>query len=479
MITLFEGCEIQEEDPNIMSPTKVLAVLLMLSAAAFYFGRRRAFSIAGEAGGVRHLHSRPTYYGVLTALWCVIPALLMFAFWLGFEDKIITNLVIADLPDAIRSLPENRLNLVVNDIRNLVTGNIVAGAVDATMQAAAEHYRTLQSISNAALAVVTLSLGIVGALVVRSRISQTLRARNLVEQIIKYILIACSCIAILTTIGIVLSVLYEALRFFKTIPITDFLFGLDWSPQMAIRADQVGSSGAFGAIPVFLGTLLISTIAMLVAVPIGLMSAIYLAEYANRRFRDVAKPLLEILAGIPTVVYGFFAAITVAPFIRNTGSVLGLDVSSESALAAGLVMGIMIIPFVSSLSDDVINAVPQALRDGAYSLGATRSETIKQVVLPAALPGIVGSVLLAVSRAIGETMIVVMAAGLAANLTVNPFKTVTTVTVQIVTLLVGDQEFDSPKTLAAFALGLVLFILTLFLNVIALKVVRKYREQYE
>ena len=462
-----------------MSPTTVLAALLILSAAAFYFGRRRAFAIAGEAGGIRHLHSRPTYYGVLTALWCGIPALLMFGLWLGFEDKIITNLVIADLPDALRNLPENRLNLVVNDIRNLVTGNIVAGEVDATMQAAAEHYRSLQATSNAALAVVALSLGIVGAIVVRSRIRRTLRARNLVEQVIKYILIACSCIAILTTIGIVLSVLYEALRFFKTIPITDFLFGLEWSPQMAIRADQVGSSGAFGAIPVFLGTLLISTIAMLVAVPVGLMSAIYLAEYANRRFRDVAKPLLEILAGIPTVVYGFFAAITVAPFIRNTGSVLGLDVSSESALAAGLVMGIMIIPFVSSLSDDVINAVPQALRDGAYSLGATRSETIKQVVLPAALPGIVGSVLLAVSRAIGETMIVVMAAGLAANLTVNPFKTVTTVTVQIVTLLVGDQEFDSPKTLAAFALGLMLFVVTLFLNVIALNVVRKYREQYE
>ncbi|MGD8692273.1 MAG: phosphate ABC transporter permease subunit PstC [Syntrophobacterales bacterium] len=462
-----------------MTPTTVLAALLMLSAAAFYFGRRRAFAIAGEAGGMRHLHSRPTYYGVLTALWCGIPALLMFGIWLGFQDKIITNLVVADLPDAFRNLPENRLNLVVNDIRNLVTGNIVAGEVDATMQAAAKHYRSLQATSNAALAVVALSLGIVGAIVVRSRISRTMRARNLVEQVIKYILIACSCIAILTTIGIVLSVLYEALRFFKAVPITDFLFGLKWSPQMAIRADQVGSSGAFGAIPVFLGTLLISTIAMLVAVPIGLMSAIYLAEYANRRFRDVAKPLLEILAGIPTVVYGFFAAITVAPFIRNTGSVIGLDVSSESALAAGLVMGIMIIPFVSSLSDDVINAVPQALRDGAYSLGATQSETIKQVVLPAALPGIVGSVLLAVSRAIGETMIVVMAAGLAANLTVNPFKTVTTVTVQIVTLLVGDQEFDSPKTLAAFALGLVLFIVTLFLNVIALNVVRKYREQYE
>jgi phosphate transport system permease protein len=451
----------------------------MLSAVAYYLGRRRAFAVAGEAGGIRYLHSRPTYYGALTALWCGIPALLLFGLWLAFEDKIITNLVIAELPDAIRNLPQDRLNLVVNDIRNLVGGNIVAGEVTATIQAAADRYRSLQTTSNAALAVVALSLGIAGTALVRNRISQDLRARNLVEQIIKYILIACSCIAILTTIGIVLSVLYEAIRFFKAVPITEFLFGLKWSPQIAIRADQVGSSGAFGAIPVFMGTFLISAIAMAVAVPVGLMSAIYLAEYANKRFRDVAKPLLEILAGIPTVVYGFFAAITVAPFIRNAGSTLGLDVSSESALAAGLVMGIMIIPFVSSLSDDVINAVPQALRDGAYSLGATRSETIKQVVLPAALPGIVGSILLAVSRAIGETMIVVMAAGLAANLTVNPFKTVTTVTVQIVTLLIGDQEFDSPKTLAAFALGLVLFIVTLFLNVVALNVVRKYREQYE
>ncbi|MGD8988691.1 MAG: phosphate ABC transporter permease subunit PstC [Syntrophobacterales bacterium] len=451
----------------------------MLSAVAYYLGRRRAFAVAGEAGGIRYLHSRPTYYGALTALWCGIPALLLFGLWLAFEDKIITNLVVAELPDAIRNLPQDRLNLVVNDIRNLVGGNIVAGEVTATIQAAADRYRSLQTTSNAALAVVALSLGIAGTALVRNRISQDLRARNLVEQVIKYILIACSCIAILTTIGIVLSVLYEAIRFFKAVPITEFLFGLKWSPQIAIRADQVGSSGAFGAIPVFMGTFLISAIAMAVAVPVGLMSAIYLAEYANKRFRDVAKPLLEILAGIPTVVYGFFAAITVAPFIRNAGSTLGLDVSSESALAAGLVMGIMIIPFVSSLSDDVINAVPQALRDGAYSLGATRSETIRQVVLPAALPGIVGSILLAVSRAIGETMIVVMAAGLAANLTVNPFKTVTTVTVQIVTLLIGDQEFDSPKTLAAFALGLVLFIVTLFLNVVALNVVRKYREQYE
>ena len=248
---------------------------------------------------------------------------------------------------------------------------------------------------------------------------------------------------------------------------------------MALRADQVGSSGAFGAVPIFAGTLLISLIAMAVAVPIGLMSAIYLSEYAGRNARAVLKPMLEILAGIPTVVYGFFAALTVAPLVRDLGTFLGLDVASESALAAGLVMGIMIIPFVSSLSDDVINAVPVALREGAYGLGATKSETILRVVLPAALPGIVGSILLAMSRAIGETMIVVMAAGLAANLTANPFAAVTTVTVQIVTLLVGDQEFDSAKTLAAFALGLVLFAITLGLNIIALMTVRKYREKYD
>jgi phosphate transport system permease protein len=241
----------------------------------------------------------------------------------------------------------------------------------------------------------------------------------------------------------------------------------------------VGQSGAFGAVPVFAGTLLITIIAMAVAVPIGLMSAIYLSDYAGRKVRSWAKPLIEILAGIPTVVYGFFAALTVAPFIRNAGNALGLEVASESALAAGLVMGVMIIPFISSLSDDVMNAVPQSLRDGAYALGATKSETIRQVVVPAALPGIMGGVLLAVSRAIGETMIVVMAAGLTARLTANPLEAVTTVTVQIVTLLVGDQEFDSPKTLAAFALGLVLFVVTLILNIVALRIVKRYREQYE
>ena len=306
-----------------------------------------------------------------------------------------------------------------------------------------------------------------------------LRARPRVEVVLRALLAACSLVAILATLGIVLSLLFEAARFFDRVSVGEFLFGLHWSPQTAIRADQVGSSGAFGAVPVLTGTLLITVIAMSVAVPIGLLSAVYMSEYAGARARAVLKPLLEILAGIPTVVYGFFAALSVGPLLRRLGEHAGLEVASESALAAGLVMGVMIIPFVSSLSDDVINAVPQSLREGSLALGATPSETIRRVVLPAALSGIVGAVLLAVSRAIGETMIVVMAAGLAANLTLDPLEAVTTVTVQIVTLLVGDQEFDSAKTLAAFALGLLLFLVTLTLNVIALRVVRRYREQYE
>ncbi|MCF6291750.1 MAG: phosphate ABC transporter permease subunit PstC [Desulfobacterales bacterium] len=457
----------------------LLIILLALSALAYQLGFRRACSVAKGKGGVKHLHSRPVYYGALAALWCGIPALLLFFVWQAVEPVILTDLLVADLPAAIRTLPEDQLYLVVNDIKNLESGNIVSGEINPELQAAADHYHNLRSTANAALVVAILALALAGIALSWHRISPALRARNQVEKIISIFLIASSTFAVFTTIGIILSVLFESIRFFKAVPFTEFLFGLKWSPQMAIRADQVGSSGAFGAIPVFAGTAMISAIAMLVAVPLGLMSAIYLSEYANKKFRAVAKPLLEILAGIPTVVYGFFAALVVAPFIRESGALVGLDVSSESALAAGLVMGIMIIPFVSSLSDDVINAVPNAMRDGAYALGATRSETIKHVVIPAALPGIVGGVLLAISRAIGETMIVVMAAGLSANLTANPLQAVTTVTVQIVTLLVGDQEFDSPKTLAAFALGLVLFIATLILNIIALFVVRKYREQYE
>ncbi|MFH0727951.1 MAG: phosphate ABC transporter permease subunit PstC [Pseudomonadota bacterium] len=462
-----------------MTPLTLIIILLMLSVLGYHWGRKKAFAAAGILPGGKRLHSRPTYYGILTALWCGIPALLLFGSWLSFESGMITHLVVAQLPREIQELPEDRLGLVINDIRNLAKKKVVSGQIDTAMRAAADRYQSLKATSDAALLVLVLSVGIAGILFAGSRITPALRARNHVERVFKFVLIGCSCIAILTTIGIILSVLYEAVRFFQSVSVSEFLFGLRWSPQMAIRTDQVGSSGTFGAVPVFVGTILISAIGMCVAVPIGLMSAIYLSEYAGRRFRTLAKPLMEILAGIPTVVYGFFAALTVAPFIRDLGGTIGLTVASESALAAGFVMGIMIIPFVSSISDDVINAVPQAMRDGAYGLGATKSETIKQVVLPAALPGIVGGILLAISRAIGETMIVVMAAGLAANLTVNPLKAVTTVTVQIVTLLVGDQEFDSPKTLAAFALGLLLFLVTLILNIIALYVVRKYREQYE
>lgn len=462
-----------------MNSLHLLILLLLLSSVGYFIGRKRAFAVAASHRSLQALHSRPVYYGALTAMWCGIPALLIYAAWLAFEPSVITGIVLDGLPEQVRALPDDRINLLLNDIRNLVAGNIVSKSADPTIQQAAEHYIHLKRISSACLAIVSVSLGVLALVFIRSRIATTLRARNHVERIVRCLLIFCSMIAIFTTIGIVMSVLYEAIRFFKAVPLTEFLFGLEWSPQMAIRADQVGSSGAFGAIPVLAGTVMISMIAMAVAAPIGLMSAIYLSEYASRRVRAVVKPLMEILAGIPTVVYGFFAALTVAPFIRNAGDVFGLQVSSESAMAAGLVMGVMIIPFVSSLSDDVINAVPQALRDGAYALGATRSETVRQVIVPAAIPGIVGSLLLAVSRAIGETMIVVMAAGLSANLTANPFQAVTTVTVQIVTLLVGDQEFDSPKTLAAFALGLLLFLVTLVLNVIALVVVRKYREQYE
>jgi len=305
------------------------------------------------------------------------------------------------------------------------------------------------------------------------------RARNNFERILSALMIFCSLVAILTTLGIVASLLFEAARFFALVPVSEFLFGLRWEPQIALRPDQVAGAGAFGAIPVFTGTILIAAIAMLVATPIGLFTAIYLVEYANDTVRKVVKPILEILAGVPTVVYGFFAVLTVAPAIREFGGVFGIAISPNSAFAAGAVMGIMIIPFISSLSDDALNAVPRAMRDGSLALGATPGETMTKVLLRAALPGIVGGVLLGVSRAIGETMIVVMAAGLIASLTLNPLDSVTTVTVQIVTLLIGDTEFDSPKTLAAFALGLVLFVVTLALNVVALHVVRKYREQYE
>lgn len=460
----------------------LIAVVLALTLVGFRYGRGRSVATAG--GDARQLHSLPSYYGLYVALWCGIPALLLLGAWLALEPMIVTNIVVSSLPAEMLHGPDGapltdaRMNLLVTDIQNIASGNIASTSAPEVI-AAAGRYANLQATGFAAMAVVVLAAALGGAAFAYRFISPEFRARNHVESIIKAFMVVCSLVAILTTVGIILSLVFESLRFFSAVPVAEFLFGLDWSPQTAMRADQVGSSGAFGAVPLFVGTLLISFIAMAVAVPIGLLAAIYMAEYAPGRVRSVVKPLLEILAGIPTVVYGFFAALTVAPFIRELGAGIGLPVSSESALAAGLVMGIMIIPFVSSLSDDVITAVPQSMREGSYGLGATRSETIKRVIFPAALPGIVGGILLAVSRAIGETMIVVMAAGLAANLTANPLEAVTTVTVQIVTLLVGDQEFDSPKTLAAFALGLVLFVVTLVLNVIALHVVRKYREQYE
>jgi len=458
-----------------MSLILLTIVLLTLTAFGFSIGRSKALAVVD--GNPRLLHSLPNHHGYLVALWCGLPALLVVSGWLVFEPALLRALVLAALPADLAGQPSERLGLIYNEIRNVA--NSGSPASSPAVAEAARHLLELRQTLFAAIAALALGLAVAGLVWARSRIHRDLRARNRVERAVSVALMLSSTVAIFTTIGIVLSLLFESLRFFQFVPLTDFLFGTSWSPQMAMRAGQVGSSGAFGAVPLFTGTLLIAGIALLVAVPIGLLAAIYMAEYAQPRFRAWVKPLLEVLAGIPTVVYGFFAALTVAPFVRDTGLALGLDVASESALAAGLVMGIMIIPFVSSLSDDVISAVPHSLREGAYGLGATKSETIKQVVLPAALPGVVGGVLLAASRAIGETMIVVMAAGLAANLTANPLRAVTTVTTQIVTLLVGDQEFDSPKTLAAFALGLALFSITLVLNAVALHIVNKYRERYD
>jgi phosphate transport system permease protein len=462
-----------------MRLSTLLLLLTAMTVAAFMLARRRSIASVGGYQAIRQLHSLPKYHGYYAGIWCALPALLLTGLWLSFSDVLISSQVVRSLPEAIRTLPDAQLGLVMNDVKNMAAGQFVNPDRADELGPAAELYNSLHESGRWILSSLVIAIGLAGFAVAWQRLAPQLRARNHVERMIRVGLFAASTLAVVTTIGILLSVLFESIRFFQKVPITEFLFGLSWSPQTAIRADQVGSSGAFGAIPLFLGTLMISAIAMAVAVPLGLMIAIYLSEYAAARVRAWVKPLLEILAGVPTVVYGYFAALTLAPVLRDLGVTLGLDVASESALGAGLVMGIMIIPFVSSLSDDVINAVPQSLRDGSYGLGATRSETIKRVVLPAALPGIVGGVLLAVSRAIGETMIVVMAAGLAAKLTINPLDAVTTVTVQIVTLLVGDQEFDSAKTLAAFALGLVLFVVTLILNVIALRVVRRYREEYE
>lgn len=471
-----------------MSLSALFVVVMIGATVTYILGRGRSLALANNLGGIRHLHSLPLYYGAQAALWCLIPCLALLALWTAFDDSIIRQIIIQYLPQEQKNLSAQDLSLLLNTVENIASG-VTSLQASPEIMAIAERVVSLRSLSSTVLTVVVLSSLVLLGGWGWTKVSPEYRARNSVERTFMLFLLVCSTLAIFTTVGIVFSVIFESLRFFDSVPVTDFLFGTQWSPQTAIRADQVGGSGSFGAIPLFTGTLLISVIAMIIAVPTGLMTAIYLSEYANNKVRAVVKPLLEILAGIPTVVYGFFAALTVAPMIKDaldgfelsllSFSMGPLEVSGESALAAGLVMGVMIIPFVSSLSDDVINAVPQSLRDGSYGLGSTRSETVKKVILPAALPGIAGAILLAVSRAIGETMIVVMAVGTAARLTANPLESVTTVTVQMTTLLIGDHEFDSPKTLAAFALGLVLFVITLCLNFFALRIVKKYREQYD
>ena len=465
--------------------------LIVVALAAFFLGRMRALQIASSE--ISSLHSRPAYHGGYLAIFASVPAFFLTIAWSALAPRWIENSVQNTFSREIADMDGPQLQAFFRDVRTLAA-NIndsgsqlilsTKGAARDLAYSASELYAAQVGVSNMVLVVLTIILVLAGLIYGLSQIRLEKRNRHFVERSVMVLLIACSAVAILTTVGIVFSLIFESIRFFQKVPFFDFLFGYHWSPQSAFEgaggeALVEDSSRIFGAIPLFVGTFLITLIAIAIAAPLGLMSAIYMSDYAGPKFRAVAKPVMEILAGIPTVVYGFFAALTVAPKIRGWGEWLGLTVSSESALAAGLVMGIMIIPFVMSLSDDVINSVPQSLRDGSYAMGATKSETIRKVVLPAALPGIVSALLLAVSRAVGETMIVVMAAGLAANLTINPLEAVTTVTVQIVTLLVGDQEFDSAKTLAAFALGLVLFAITLMLNVIALRVVQKYREQYD
>ncbi len=458
-----------------MTSSLLFLMAALLAMAAFGLGRRRALAATGD--GMPKLHSLPGYSGWYAALWSGLPGLAVATAWVVLSGSSLERLTLAGIPGQGVPADATEHSLFMNDVKNLAAGEL--GSDDPAVRAAADRYTKLRRRGLLASGALALLLSIGGGALALRRVAPLFAARVAVERALRGVLMGSSALAILITAGIVFSLVFETGRFFESVSPVEFLFGLQWSPQTAIRADQVGSSGAFGAVPVFAGTLLITAIAMLVAVPIGLLSAIHMTFYASERFRDVAKPALEMLAGVPTVVYGFFAALLVAPAVRSLGEAGGLSVASESALAAGLVMGIMIIPFISSLSDDAITAVPLALRDGSYGLGATRSETIRSVIVPAALPGIVGGVLLAVSRAIGETMIVVMAAGLAANLTANPLEAVTTVTVQIVALLTGDQEFDSAKTLSAFALGLVLFCVTLVLNVLALRIVQRYREKYD
>ena len=453
-------------------------MMLIISVMGYFYGQQKALKYAAVSSekSITKLNSLPKYHGSFVAFWCLVPNLVLLFLWFSCSGWI-ENIYLDHYIGSWLSNFDKADRLVIVDKIYRDTA-VVQQNHDVVMlgRQVLDHFSHMEAYFITILSIVCLVSCFWYA---QYKIQPEFRARRTVEKYIVRILLLCACVAILTTLGIVLSLFFEAWRFFQAVPLFDFLFGLKWSPQTAIHAGQASSEGSFGIVPLFSGTMLITIIAMLVAAPAGLFSAIFMSDYASPRARNILKPLLEILAGIPTVVFGFFAALVVAPLVRSAGESVGLSVASESALAAGLVMGVMIIPFVSSLSDDVMSAVPKSLRDGSYGLGATKSETIRKVVLPAALPGIIAAMLLAISRAIGETMIVVMAAGLRANLTANPLEDVTTVTVQIVALLTGDQEFNTPKTLSVFALGLVLFFVTLSMNLLALRVVRKYREKYD
>jgi phosphate transport system permease protein len=501
ILTIFVGAA--------MPVSWLVLFLFALAVAGFFAGRARAYRSAG--GNVREMHSLPSYYGYNVAFTALIPALGILLIWLLAQPVLIERSVSSLIPDAL--IPEGSTrSLVMSDVRRVADGLDVAvsqgvmtedgartirtdltdvrsrlGEVGVALGSdvrpevlrAAQRFRAMTSTGNLMMTIAVVGLALAGFGWSYSRTNKDYRARNVVERGVLGLLMFAASLAILTTVGIVLSMLFETMNFFGLHSWKDFFFGGKWAPNFRGDSD-------LSILPLLWGTLYISFIALLVAVPIGLFSAIYLSEYAGPKTRAIAKPLLEILAGIPTIVYGLFALLTVGPLLvsifgRGEDGLLGLEWMSgaTAVLTAGLVMGIMLIPFVSSLSDDIINSVPQAMRDGSLGLGATKSETIRQVVLPAALPGIVGAILLAASRAIGETMIVVMGAGAIAKISLNPLESMTTITTRIVSQLTGDGDFASPETLVAFALGLTLFVLTLGLNVLAMYIVRKYREQYE
>jgi len=459
-----------------MNSLIIAGLLLVLLGLAYQTGWATSRRLATPQGV--KVHSRPQYHAALVAIWTLAPALLILGIWAWLGADITRAYIVAQIPaDILTSLDQAGLNATLQRIGALASGYGVAGDILPFEQTAADSLRGFQFITFLAIVAAAAGLGILALLYARSRISPRLRARNNVEIVISVLLMLCSAVAILTTLGILLSLLSEAIRFFGFISPVDFFFGTVWNPKFS--STTAGDYGSYGLLPLLTGTLWVAAIASLVAVPIGLMTAIYLSQYAPRKVRAVIKPVIEILAGIPTIVYGFFALVTVGPFLKGAGAMVGLDISATSALTAGLVMGIMIIPFISSLSDDILNQVPLAMRDGSYGLGATQSETIRHVLLPAALPGIVGAFLLAVSRAIGETMIVVLAAGNSPVLRGTPLEPISTITVSIVNQLTGDTDFAGPQSLVAFALGLTLFVMTLLLNIVALYIVRRFREQYE